>query len=80
MRHLQTGPAMAHMNPKRGFKIHLLVFVLTVPVIWLIWFLTNRTYLWPLWQSGAWAVGLLFYYLDVFVFKKSKIRSNESRH
>ncbi|MCP2025356.1 hypothetical protein L1276_000496 [Flavobacterium sp. HSC-32F16] len=72
MRHLASEPTMAQINPKKGFKIHLFVFVLTVPVIWLTWFLTSRTYLWPLWQSGAWAIGLLFHYLGVFVFKKSK--------
>ncbi len=60
---------MAHIDPKKGFKIHLFVFALTVPVLWLTWLLTDQTYLWPLWQNAAWASGVLFHYLGVYVFK-----------
>lgn len=63
----------AHINPKKGFKIHLLAFLLTTPVLWLVWFLTDQTYLWPLWQNAAWAVGVVFHYLGVFVFKSRRI-------
>jgi hypothetical protein len=69
MRHLANGHTAAHINPKKGFRIHLLVFALTIPVIWLVWFFTDRTYLWPLWQITAWGTGLLFHYLGVFVFR-----------
>ncbi|KRB59580.1 2TM domain-containing protein [Flavobacterium sp. Root186] len=69
MRHLANEHTIAHIDPKKGFRIHLLVFVLSIPAIWIIWFLTDRTYLWPLWQTGAWMVGLLFHYLGVFIFK-----------
>ncbi|KAA2239090.1 2TM domain-containing protein [Chitinophaga agrisoli] len=55
----------------KGFKIHLIVFLLTTPAIWLVWYLTDRTYPWPLWSTPAWAVGVMFHYLGVFVFKKS---------
>lgn len=64
--------AKAH-NPKLGFKIHFLVFLLATPIIFLIWYLTNTTYPWPLWSTSAWAVGVLFHYLGVFVFRKNKI-------
>jgi hypothetical protein len=70
MKNLANGYTVAQINPTKGFRIHLLVFVLTIPIIWAIWFFTNRTYLWPLWQTSAWAVGLLFHYLGVFIFKK----------
>jgi hypothetical protein len=56
---------------KKGFRIHLLVFALVTPAIWLVWFLTDRTYPWPLWSTPAWAIGVMFHYLGVFVFKKS---------
>lgn len=64
--------APAHIDPKKGFRIHLLVFLLVVPALWLTWYLTDRTYPWPLWSTPAWAIGVLFHYLGVFVFKKSK--------
>lgn len=59
------------VNPKKGFRIHLLVFLLVTPAIWLVWYLTDQTYPWPLWSTPAWAIGVLFHYLGVFVFKKS---------
>ena len=60
---------VALINPQKGFRIHLLVFLLTTSLIWLVWYLTDRSYPWPLWSTPAWAVGVLFHYLGVFVFK-----------
>ena len=57
---------------KKGFKIHLIVFLLATPAIWLIWYLTSTAYPWPLWTTPAWAIGVVFHYLGVFVFKKNK--------
>lgn len=76
MKNLANEHKMAQINPKQGFRIHLFVFVLTVPMLWAVWFFTSRTYLWPLWQSAAWAVGLIFHYLGVFVFKSRKNNLN----
>jgi len=42
MRHLANGHTVAQINPKKGFRIHLLVFALTIPAIWLIWFLQTE--------------------------------------
>ena len=64
----------ASLNPKKGFRIHLLIFLLATPAIWLSWCLTDRTYPWPLWSTPAWAIGVLFHYLGTFVFKKAKNR------
>ena len=62
----------APIQLKKDFRIHLLVFLLATPVIWLVWYVTDRSYPWPLWQTPAWATGLLFHYLGVYVFKKNK--------
>jgi hypothetical protein len=70
MTHFTKGHTVVPTNPKKGFRIHLLVFALTVPAIWLVWYLTDRTYPWPLWSTPAWAIGVIFHYLGVFVFKK----------
>jgi len=69
MTHVTNGHTVA-INSQKGFRIHLLVFLLTIPAIWLVWYVTDRTYAWPLWQTLAWATGLLFHWLGVFVFKK----------
>lgn len=70
MTHAIKGYKVAHVNPKKGFRIHLLVFLLVTPAIWLLWSITDRSYPWPLWSTPAWATGILFHYLGVYVFKK----------
>ncbi|MFA6057682.1 MAG: 2TM domain-containing protein [Taibaiella sp.] len=70
------GYVATNIQPKKGFKIHLLVFLLATPALWLVWYLTDRTYPWPLWTTPAWAIGVLFHYLGVYVFKKSKTNKN----
>ncbi len=60
-------------NPKLGFKIHALVFLLVTPVIFIIWYLTDTTYPCALWSHifmGNWSS---FHYLGVFVFRKNRI-------
>lgn len=70
MRNQTNLDVPALTDAKRGFRIHLLVFLLATPVIWLTWYWTDRSYPWPLWSTPAWAVGILFHYLSVYVFKK----------
>lgn len=62
-------------NAKLGFRIHLLAFVVLVPVIWLVWYLTDTTYPWPLWTTPAWAIGIIFHYLGVFVWGKKHLNN-----
>lgn len=57
---------------KKGFRIHFIAFLLGTPAIWLIWYLTSTLVPWPLWTTPAWAIGVLFHYLGVFVFRKNK--------
>lgn len=71
MTHQNQWGSAASYNPKKGFRIHLIVFLLAVPAMWIVWYLTDRTYPWPLWSTPAWAAGILFHYLGVFVFHKS---------
>jgi len=72
MTHLKNEATFTPVNPRKGFRIHLLVFLLATPAIWIVWYLTDSTYPWPLWSTPAWAIGVLFHYLGVYVFKKSK--------
>lgn len=72
MTHSVNGSNAAGVDPKKGFRIHLLVFLLAMPAVWVVWYFTDRTYPWPLWATPAWAVGVVFHYLGVYVFKQSK--------
>lgn len=49
-----------------GFKIHFIVFLLLLPVNWIIWLLTDTTYIWPVWPSLGWGFGILFHWLGVY--------------
>ena len=72
MTHLKNEATFTPVTPRKGFRIHLLVFLLATPAIWFVWYLTDSTYPWPLWSTPAWAIGVLFHYLGVYVFKKPK--------
>lgn len=49
-----------------GFKIHFLVFFLLLPVNWIVWYLTDTSYLWPIWPTLGWSLGILFHWLGAF--------------
>jgi len=72
MTHQNQWGTITPIDPKKGFRIHFFVFLLVSPIVWIIWYLTDTSYPWPLWNTGGWAIGVLFHYLGVFVFKKSK--------
>lgn len=71
MTHQSNWGDSVQFNPKKGFRIHLIVFLLSIPAMWIVWYFINRTYIWPLWSMAAWGIGVLFHYLGVYVFKKS---------
>jgi len=58
-----------YLNSKKSFKTHLLVFVLTAPVIWLIGHFTGSTYQWHYWEIAAWTKGLQFHLVQAIVSK-----------
>ena len=72
MAHQTNWNTSPSINPKKSFRIHLIVFLIAVPAMWIVWFLIDSTYPWPLWSTAAWAIGIIFHYLGVFVFGKSK--------
>lgn len=72
MTHSVHGAKAADIDPRKGFRIHLLVFLLATPATWLAWYLSTRSYPWCLWSTPAWGIGVLFHYLGVYVFKRLK--------
>jgi len=74
MTHQTNSGIITTINQRKAFSIHLLVFLLATPATWLVWYVTDRTYPWPLWATPAWATGVLFHYLGVFIFRKKNIR------
>lgn len=57
------------------FRSHLIVYCVINAILWLIWFLTGQGYIWPIWPTAGWGVGLIFHYL--FEYRSSRLLSEE---
>ena len=61
---------------RRGFYKHLLVYVVVNVILVLIWaFPGGGGYPWFLWVIGGWGIGLLFNFIEVFVWPKGGDRT-----
>jgi energy-coupling factor transporter transmembrane protein EcfT len=49
-----------------GFKIHFAIFVLLLPLNWPIWYFTDTIYMWPIWPTLGWGLGIFFHWLAAF--------------
>lgn len=60
---------------RASFKYHLGSYLVVIPFLWLIWYLTGSKadgnhIPWPVWPTAGWGVGLLFHYLGAYIFPK----------
>ena len=61
--------ARKRVEEKKGFFIHLAVYICVNILLVIIWaFLADGGYPWCLWPLGGWGIGILFHFLEVFVF------------
>lgn len=70
MSHSIKAYKVTPVDASKGFRIHMIVFLLVIPALWLVWSLTDRSYPWPLWSTASWVTGIVFHYLGIYVFKK----------
>ena len=61
--------ALARVKKRRDLNGHVLVYVLVNAAVWVIWATTGSVYPWPAWLTGAWAIGLIMNFWDVYVRK-----------
>jgi len=75
---LSLTDAQLHEYAKKrvNFRAHLIVYCIIIGTLWLIWFLTERQYIWPIWPTAGWGIGLLFHYL--FDYRPSGFLSEEA--
>jgi len=57
------------------FRRHLIVYFVVNGMLWLIWFFTGRDYMWPIWPTAGWGIGVFFHY--VFEYRSSRFLSEE---
>ena len=68
--------AKRRVEQKKGFFVHLTVYVAVSFLLVLIWaFAAGRGFPWFLFPLGGWGIGLLFHFLGVFVFEKKSDRA-----
>jgi len=60
------GVALERLRKRRDFSTHLVAYVLINAAVWAIWAVTGSGYPWPMWMSGAWAIGLLLNAWELF--------------
>lgn len=63
--------ARKRVEEKKGFFVHLTVYVLINIMMVLIWaFVARSSHPWFVWTLGGWGVGLVIHFLSVFVFSR----------
>lgn len=50
--------AIKRLEAKRGFGIHLVVYLSVNALLVVIWLMTGRGYFWPIWPIAGWGIGL----------------------
>ena len=63
--------AKKRVKAKRDFYTHLVVYVVVNIMLVIIWaFPAGRGYPWFWWIIGGWGIGVMFNFLDVFVWQR----------
>ena len=64
-----------------GFKRHLASYIIINVMFWFIWYFTDRDtddgFPWPVWPMLGWGIGILFSYLEAYVFNQSNAVEKE---
>ena len=54
-----------------SFKNHLAVYLIVNAFLWGVWyFYTDGPGIWPIYSTLGWGVGLMFHFLNAYVFPK----------
>ena len=68
--------AKKRVEAKKGFYIHLTVYILVNILLVLIWtFAADGGFPWFIFPLGGWGIGILFHFLGVFVFERKSDRA-----
>lgn len=62
--------AKKRVEAKEGFFSHLTAYIVVNIILVLIWAFTSRKFPWFIFPLGGWGIGIIFHFLDVFVFSR----------
>ena len=66
--------AKKRVEEKKGFRIHVIVYLCVNTMLALIWWFTGAGFPWFVFPLGGWGIGLLFHGLGVYVFSRRSDR------
>ena len=66
--------AKKRVEEKKGFRNHLIVYIVVNIMLVLIWWFTGAGFPWFVFPLGGWGIGLLFHGLGVYVFSRRSDR------
>ena len=62
--------ARKRVEEKRGFFVHLAVYIIVNLFLVCIWWFTGAGFPWFVFPLGGWGIGLIMHFLGVFVFNR----------
>ena len=66
--------AKERVEEKKGFRIHLAVYIGVNILLVIIWAATGAGFPWFVFPLGGWGIGILFHFLGVYVFSRQTER------
>ena len=66
--------AKKRVEEKKGFRIHVIVYLCVNTMLALIWWFTGAGFPWFVFPLGGWGIGVLFHGLGVYVFSRRSDR------
>ena len=66
--------ARKRVEEKKGFRIHLAVYIGVNILLVIIWAVTGAGFPWFVFPLGGWGIGILFHFLGVYVFSQQSER------
>jgi len=48
------------------FKHHFLIYIFFIALIWITWAISGYGYVWPIWPTIGWGLGIMFHYTAVY--------------
>ena len=58
------------VEEKKGFRTHFIVYLLVNALLVVIWAFTDRGFPWFVFPLGGWGIGVLFHFLNTYVFSR----------
>ncbi len=62
--------ARKRVEEKKGFFIHLTIYIIVNVILVIIWATTGARFPWFIFPLGGWGIGIIFHFLGTFVFSK----------